>query len=38
MTSGSPPSSAMPTVNDTRVRSDGLSNSTATARGPASGR
>ena len=27
----------MPTVNETRVRSDCLSNSTATARGPASG-
>ena len=27
----------MPTLNDTRVRVDGLSNSTATARGPASG-
>ena len=37
MTSGKPPSSAMPTVNDTLVRSDCLSNSTATARGPASG-
>src|ERR1700722_8203715 len=38
MTSGSPPSSPMPTVNETRVRSDGLSNRTATARGPSSGR
>ena len=38
MTSGRPPSSAMPTVNETRVRSDGLSNRTATARGPSSGR
>ena len=28
----------MPTLNDTRVRVDGLSNITATARGPASGR
>ena len=37
MTTGKPPSSAIPTVNDTRVRSDCLSNSTATARGPASG-
>ena len=36
ITSGYPPSSAMPTANDTLVRSDGLSNSTATARGPAS--
>ena len=32
---GNPPSSAMPTVNETRVRSDGLSKSTATVRGPA---
>ncbi len=38
MTSGWPPSSAMPTANDTRVRSDGLSNRTATVRGPSSGR
>src|SRR5882757_1077636 len=37
MTSGYPPSSAMPTLNDTRVRVDGLSKMTATARGPVSG-
>ncbi len=38
MTSGWPPSSAMPTAKDTRVLVDGLSNSTATVCGPASGR
>jgi len=38
MTSGWPPSSAMPTANEIRVRVDGLSNSTATVCGPASGR
>ena len=38
MTSGWPPSSAMPTANEILVRVDGLSNSTATVRGPASGR
>src|SRR5215471_9488416 len=37
MTSGYPPSSAMPTLNETRVRVECLSKSTATARGPASG-
>ena len=35
---GWPPSSAMPASNDTRVRRLGLSKSTATDRGPASGR
>ncbi len=38
MTSGMPPSSAMPTQKEILVRVDGLSNSTATVRGPASGR
>ena len=38
MTIGCPPSSAMPASNDTRVRSDGFSKTTATDRGPASGR
>ena len=38
MITGWPPSWAMPTSNDTRVRVDALSNSTATERGPASGR
>ena len=37
MTSGYPPSSAMPTLNETRVRVDGLSKMTATARGPLNG-
>ena len=36
--SGCPPSSAIPTENEILVRVDGLSNSTATVRGPASGR
>ena len=38
MISGTPPSSAMPTANETRVRIDGLSKISATVRGPASGR
>ena len=38
MTSGWPPSSATPTVKEILVRVDGLSNSSATVRGPASGR
>ena len=38
MTTGCPPSSAMPASNDTRVRSDGFSKMTATDRGPVSGR
>ena len=37
MTSGLPPRSATPVANETRVRSDGLSNITATVCGPASG-
>jgi len=37
MTSGFPPSSAMPTANETLVRRDALSSSSATLRGPASG-
>ena len=37
MTSGLPPRSATPVAKETRVRSDGLSNITATVCGPASG-
>src|SRR4051794_26576041 len=36
MMTGWPPSSATPTSNDNRVRVEGFSNTTATARGPAS--
>ena len=35
MTSGYPPSSLMPTLNETRVRVEDLSKITATVRGPA---
>ena len=38
MISGRPPSSAMPTAKETRVRVDGLSKSTATVCGPSNGR